>query len=261
MRVSIILLLAFMTPSISFGDTQLDFIIQDKGGKSKLSYLIQDNKIRIQEEKSRKVNVFDSKTQVYTSFDPDTGKQYQITDALITQKVERLNKDRHLRIQQAEQKLQQKISKLDPQQQEMTESLINQLKYPDLYGQQTQLEVHPTTTHKTVMDVACQVYNLKRFDNLIKTYCMADPKALGLSQPEYTSLRNFFRFNYSTQTRLLLARGDSGFEMIDYDEKNMPGVPIEIIDNKPDKPVTIQLLQGISHKKIHAKTFLQTGDK
>lgn len=261
MRLSVLLLVTSLLPGICSGDTQLDFMIQDKQAKSKLSYLIRDHQIRVDDGNTKRINIYDAGKRVYDSYAPGKDKHYRITDELISRKVESLDKARRQRIQETEQRLQDKINQLKPEQQQALESLINQLKYPDLYGQQTRLSIHPIKKTHQVQQVKCQLYRLERDDKLLKTFCMAERKDLGLSVDEYKSMRSLLQFNYSVQTRLLMARGESGFTMVDYEEKNMPGIPIEIIDHTGKEKRTIMALSGVSHKKFHERAFLQTGEK
>jgi hypothetical protein len=57
---------------------------------------------------------------------------------------------------------------------------------------------------------------------------MAKASTLGIPEADYLTLRDFYHFNYSTQTQILLAMGKSDFSHVDFEQENIAGIPVEV---------------------------------
>jgi hypothetical protein len=85
---------------------------------------------------------------------------------------------------------------------------------------------------------------------------MASADTLGLSAGDYSTLRDFFHFNYLAQTRMMIAAGKTDFSFIDYEQENMPGIAIQVIEaeNNPAHKPSLQI-QEVSPKMLEPSLF------
>jgi len=90
------------------------------------------------------------------------------------------------------------------------------------------METKKKKTSKHINDIKCLIYNVTLHENLVRQICMAPVDELKISNQDYATLRAFYKFNYNTQSRMMLAAGKSSFTYVDFEAKNMPGVPAEI---------------------------------
>lgn len=245
-----------ITSQISQADATLTVKIFDRQDSSQLlTYYIKDGKVRISEDGSKRTNIYDEAEQHFLSIDQASGNISRIDKDILRQRVETLNKQRLEKLVEVESGLQEKLKTMDEEEKMIAESLVNQLKYPEFYGAHTFIKVEQTEKNKTIQGVPCQVYIISRKDIQLKQICMASAQALGLSAKDYQSLRNFYHFNYNTQTQLLLAMGKTGFTHIDYEQENMPGIPIEVISLDQNGNKTDLLLESLSIKPIDKALF------
>jgi hypothetical protein len=199
---------------------------------SSFSYLIKDQRLRVNESGSERINLFKQPGSEFISYNPQNQQLDLINPAVLKTRVDTLDQQRHQRIEQIETELQQKLTQMSEQEREIGEALLNQIKYPAFYGEHTQIRVIPLKDHKTVAGIECRVYQLVKQKQRIKEFCMAPAEALGLSPKDYQTLRSFYAFEYSMISQLMLAMGKSDFTVIDYDSHDMPGVVIEAIEFK-----------------------------
>ena len=246
------LFLLLIKPALA--DTTLVFKIYNNHTESSLTYHIKGQKLRMIEKNSPRINIYDNQTQVFTSSDKQTGKTSRIDSIILARQIKRLNQKRMLKLAKTEKQLKEKLKTMSNKEIELAESLINQLKYPEYYGAHTFIKIEKTTLSKTISNTDCDVYNIKRGGSLLKQVCIASRKALNLGD-DFNTLRDFYHFNYRTQTRLMLATGKTDFTDIDYPQENIDGIPIEVIikSQQGDKPAII--LESISNKTLDTALF------
>ena len=143
---------------------------------------------------------------------------------------------------------------MDDEEKISAESLINQLKYPEFYGAHTFIKIEKTTLSKTIRNIGCDVYNIRRGNSLLKQVCIANNKSLKLGN-DYDTLRAFYKFNYNTQTRLMLATGKTNFTNVDYQQENIDGIPIEVILKSEQGDKLELILDSITIKPLENKLF------
>lgn len=247
-RVLAIVLLSSLQYQFAFADITLNYSLLLNNSKQQLTYQIKDQQLKMSDSISDRINLFEQTQQQFISLHPETGKYSIINEKILQQRIRLLNQKRNEHIAEVEKKLNEKLKSMTPKEQEVGVSILNQLKYPDLYGEHTNLKVIDTNRVKTINDIECKVYQLSRKGSLLKEYCAAERTALKLNENEYLTLRGFYSFDYKTQSSLMLALGKSNFDLIDYDEKNIPGVIIEMISYK-DKQIEQHLLLSDFHSK------------
>jgi|GEM_PF-2889574 len=212
-------------------DATLNYSQSQTGSKPySFTFMLREQRLRVNESGSGRINLFKQLGPEFISYNPQNQQLDLINPAILKARVEELDQQRHQRIKQIETDLQQKLTQMSEQEQEIGEALLNQIKYPASYGEHTQIKVIPLKDRKTVAGIECQVYQLVKQQQRIKEFCMAPAEALGLSQQDYQTLRSFYAFDYSMVSQLMLAMGKSDFTVIDYDAHNMPGVVIEAIE-------------------------------
>ncbi|MDH5571345.1 MAG: hypothetical protein OEY89_06240 [Gammaproteobacteria bacterium] len=222
-------LIALFYTALGHADTTLVFkLFPEKDSNQTYTYQIKDGLVRISEQGSNKISLYDKSKQLYQSFDKASGTISRIDKNILGQSIEHLNQQRLAKLAETEKLLQDKLKSRDDEDRRIAEALINQLKYPDIYGAHTFIKVEKTSGTKTINNIECQIYTIKRREEVLKQVCMASSSTLGMPETDYQSLRDFYHFNYSTQTQVMLAMGKSDFSHIDFEAENMPGIPIEI---------------------------------
>lgn len=227
MKQLFVLSVLFYT-ALCHADTTLVFKhYPDKDSSQISTYYIKDGILRLSDQGSKKISLYDKSKQLYQSFDGEDGTISRIDRNILKQNIDRLNQQRLAKLAETEKQLHAELEGMDGEAKRLAESLVNQLKYPEFYGAHTFLKVEKTAQKQTINNIECQIYNIRRQDQLLRQICMAEASTLGISQPDYQTLRDFYHFNYTTQTQIMLAMGNSDFSHIDYEEENVSGIPIE----------------------------------
>jgi len=219
------------------------------------TYQIKAHQLRFNEAKSNKKNIFNREKQQFHSFDPGTGEPSMLNEQRLNIHLTRLNQQREERLLKVEKMLQVKIKDMSAIEQQAAESLLNQLRYPDLYGEHTLLKIKPAHKTRKINDIECSVYQLFKKDILIRTYCMASAQSLKISAQDYRTLREFYAFDYKLQSKMLLAMGKTGFTMIDFQQHSMPGIAIETISYMNNKKHNHIILQSVNHHSLDDSLF------
>jgi hypothetical protein len=232
-------------------DTTLEFKnLYNPGKQDSILYQIKDQKLRFTESGSTRVNLFDSKNQQFITFAPGTGKAEMFNSEVLDTRVAQLNQKRMLKLSHVEKELKDKLKNMSAKEQEVGESIVNQLKFPEHYGEHTLLSVNALASIKKVGGVECKIYQLIKKKQRLKEYCIASPSSLEMSSSDYQTLRSFYTFDYNMLTRLMLAMGKSGFELVDYDKEDMQGVVIEVISFKGDSIMQHQMLTSFNNNTL-----------
>lgn len=253
-------LTALILPLLLCGQTRADVTLEYTTAKAPpdntLVYYVKGDQLRFIDAGSPRVNLFDAASESFVSAEPRSGTIARIDADIIAGQVEHLNRERLQKLADEEARLREIVRDMDSKQGEIAESLINQLKYPEFYGAHTLLRIKETGSGKTIGGVPCRQYDVTRQDMLVKQLCMASPEKLAIDAADYRVLRKFFAFNYMSQTRLLIASGQTGFTYIDYDKENIPGLPLEITEYaKNGNKVTKLLFKSISSKLLDSSLF------
>lgn len=224
-------LLLCLLSNIQTANADATLIFKTSTGKEsqqRIIYYIKNGLLRFSEQDSERFNIYDKSRQVFQSIDKEKQTISRIDKDILGRHVEALQRQRLVALAEAEKKVSEQLKSSDINEKTLAETVINQLRYPEFYGAHTHLKTEKTSITKSINGVDCQVYNIIRNNQLLKQVCMADFKTMGLTSDDYDTLRQFLRFDYTTQTQLLIARGKTDFVLIDYDEENIDGVPIEI---------------------------------
>lgn len=226
---------------------------QSDSKPTSFSFLIRDQRLRVNESGSERINLFKQSGSEFISYNPQNQQLDLMNPAILKARVDELDQQRQQRIKQIETELQQKLAQMSKQEQEIGEALLNQIKYPAFYGEHTQIRVIPLKDRKTVSGIECRVYQLVKQQQRIKEFCMAPAEALGLEQKDYQTLRSFYAFDYSMLSQLMLAMGKSDFTVIDYDAHDMPGVVIEAIEFDQQQISQHTELRSFNNKPLQAE--------
>ncbi len=225
------IVLLFSLSQYAIADATLNYSQSQTDSKPyHFTFLIRDQRLRVNESGSERINLFKQSGNEFISYNPQNQQLDLINPAILKARVEELDQQRHQRIKQIESNLQQKLAQMSEQEREIGEALLNQIKYPAFYGEHTQIKVIPLKDRKTVAGIECRIYQLIKQKQRIKEFCMAPADALGLRPQDHQTLRSFYAFDYSMASQLMLAMGKSDFTVIDYDAHHMPGVVIEAIE-------------------------------
>ena len=237
-------------------DTTLEFKnLHNPDKQGSILYQIKDQKLRFTESGSTRVNLFDSHKQQFITFTPRTGKAEMFNHEVLNARVAQLNQKRMLKINHVEEELKKKLKSMSAKEQEVGESIVNQLKFPEFYGEHTLLSINALDNTKKIGKVECKIYQLIKNKQRLKEYCIASPSSLGMSNSDYQTLRIFYAFDYNMLTRLMLAMGKSGFELIDYDKEDMQGVVIEVISYKGDSIIQHQMLSAFDTNMLDKEIY------
>lgn len=258
MKVLYILLLVLAGLKPAFSDSTLVYKTFADETSYTYTYYLKDNQLRLHEDHSELLNIYDKSSQSFSSQNPATGKTSLINADILQQQVEAMNRQRMLKLAALETQLQPKLKDMNDNEKQASESLLNQLKYPEFYGAHTLLKTHKTRQSKTINNIHCNVYQLLRKDKEIKKICVADNHSLKLDPNDYATFYDFQHFNYNTETSLLLAMGKSSFTQIDYRQEKIDGIPIEIIDSSGSTDKLEMMLVTISRESLDKTQFLPT---
>lgn len=251
-----IVLLSALQYQQAFADSTLDFkLVTNNNSKQTMSYQIRQHQLRLTDSASRRINLFNRTNQEFTSQVSGSREVSLLNEKLLKERIIELNQKRKEHLAQVEAKMQKELNSMDEEAQKIATSLINQLKYPELYGEHTLLKLEASNTSKTINQIECRVYHLNKQQQRVKEFCVTDPAALKLSDEEYSTLRSFYQFDYKTQSSIMLAMGKSNFDLIDYEVHNMPGVIIELISYKDGKINQHQILTKNHNKTLDKKLF------
>lgn len=254
-RLSLLLCLSALT-QMTYADTTLVFKSHaGKDSQHRTIYYIKNGLLRFSEQDSKRINIYDKSKQVFLSIDKEKQTISRIDKDILGQHVEALQRQRLMALAEAEKKVNAQLKSSDINEKALAETVINQLRYPEFYGAHTHLKTEKTTITKNLNGIDCQVYNIIRNDQLLKQICMADYKTMNLTSDDYDTLRQFYRFDYSTQTRLLIAQGKTEFVLIDYDEENIDGIPIEITAISENENKLILLLDELDSGTLDSSLF------
>lgn len=237
----------------AFADVTLEF--KELKNNSHLTYNIKQQHLRFVQSGQKRINLFDADKQLFVSFDPATSKRSIINQAVLDKRVLQLNQQRLSKLAKVEKQMADKLKTMTPSEKEIGESLVNLIKYPDIYGEHTQLKLKKTARSKEIERIQCDVYQLYRKDVLLKDVCLAAAKSLKINSREYKTLRSLYAFDYSMQFRLMLAMGKTRFSLINYDEENVEGVVIESIDYHGADISQHLILDKVSHSRLADGVF------
>ena len=254
-RFVFLLLLLAITQS-AFADATLTFkSFAGKDSQHSIIYYIKNGLLRFSEQDSKRINIYDKSRQVFLSIDQEKQTISRIDKDILSKHVEALQRQRLVALAEAEKKVSEQLKSGDINEKSLAESVINQLRYPEFYGAHTFLKTEKTTVTKNLNNIDCQIYNISRNNQLLKQVCMADYKSMGLTSGDYDTLRQFYRFDYTTQTQLLIAQGKTNFVLIDYDEENIDGLPIEITTISENENKLILLLDKTDSGTLDSSLF------
>lgn len=237
-------------------DATLEFNNQiSANNKSTILYQIKDKKLRFSESGSNRINMFDQAAQQFVTFDPDSKKAEMFNQEVLKERINQFNQQRLEKLARVEKELEKKLKQMSKKEQEIGESIVNQLKYPEYYGEHTALAVNPLNTSKKIGNIECTIFQLIKNKQRLKEYCLAKPSALNISSEDYQTLRSFYTFDYNMLSKLMLAMGKSDFALIDYDKENMQGIIIEVISYKGDSISQRQILNSSNTNTLSTETF------
>lgn len=248
MKVLLTFIVLLYGQQYAFADMTLKF--NELISKKHITFKIKNGQLKFFETDKAQFNQYKRDTQQFMSVDTATGKKALITQALLKQRVKQLNQQRLTKLAQVELKLKNELKSMSDKDRETAESLVNFLKYPDIYGEQTHLSIKKANISKQIHNINCQVYQLFRKKNRIKEVCIAQAKSLNLTNDDYKTLRSFYQFNYNMQTQLMLAMGKTRFNLIDYAKHNISGLMIESIDYKGTKITQHLILNSTNTRKL-----------
>ncbi len=248
MKLLLTLIVLLYSQHYAIADITLEF--NEVINKNHVIFKLKDSQLKFFHTGHPRFNTYNRKNQNFISINTKSGKKSIITPTLLNKRISQLNQQRLKKLAQVEQKLKKELKNMSAKDREHAESLINFLKYPDIYGEHTQLNLKKSKQSKKINDIPCQVYQFYRKKDRIKEVCIAQANTLKMSANDYKTLRSFYAFNYSMQTRLMLAMGKTRFNLIDYEEEKITGIMIESIDYIGDKISQHLVLDSIDTQLI-----------
>ncbi len=251
---AIVLLIAIQVQS-AHADISLEYSLSFKQTQQAVQYQLKGHMLRLNDNGPDRINLFDASKQHFVSLDTQSGQVSQLNMQILEGRVRQLKATHQKKVREVEAQLKQKTGSMNKQEQEIAESMLNQMRYPDLYGEHTLLTLSQENTQKTIAGVPCHVYAMRKRGELIKSFCVSAPGHLNMTKQEYLTLRAFYQFDYETQSQLMLAIGKSHFDLVDYEKSGMPGVIIETIIYRDDNPVQTLQLIGFDNKTLDEKLF------
>lgn len=256
MKLFLSLAVLSLFSELSLADATLVFVIPDGSNQGQeVSYLLKDNILRINQADAKQYKLYDKTQQALLNIDRKTGNISRIDSDYLNSRVATMNKQRLQKMAEVELQLKEKLKAMSAEEKRIAKDLVAQLKYPEFYGAHTFLKVEPTKQTRTIQKIKCSVYNISRNQQLLKQLCMASQQALKLSDSDYATLRSFYQFNYTVFTRLRIAMGKTDFIHVDYEQENMVGIPIEVLQISDKNKQQEIFLTRINHQTLDKALF------
>ncbi|MCW8909678.1 MAG: hypothetical protein OQK76_03545 [Gammaproteobacteria bacterium] len=256
MKLNLVLIALLLAYNPSHADTTIMFKIPDNTHKQNThTYYIKGSLLRLVEEGRNKINVFDQSKEEFTTIDQATGNISRINQDIVNQHIEKLNKQRLDKLKSVETELNKKLQSMDADKKEAAELLMNKLKYPEFYGEHSYLQTTKTSTTKHINNIECHIYNVTLQKNLVRQICMASLDKLKISPQDYTTLRAFYKFNYDTQSRIMIAAGKASFTFVDFEDRKIPGIPVEVTIFTEQGSKQEQILDQIKNTPLDKDLF------
>ncbi len=253
--MKIILTCIVLLSSIQYAYADITLEFKEVVSKDLLTYYIKDEQLKFIQSEENRFNLFNQQQQQFISIDLKTAQSAMINENVLNQRISQLNQQRLKKLAQVEHNLNKKLKTMSSTAREVGESLVNVLKYPEVYGEHTQLIVKKSEKSRKILDIPCQVFQLYRAKQLLRDFCVADASSLKILPEDYQTLRSYYAFNYNTQSRLMLAMGKTRFSLIDYEQQKITGVIIESIDYQGAKVTEHLILNSINIDKLPDSGF------
>ena len=245
-----------MFQNTSIADVKLDFTRYSQNGQqASFSLLIKNSLLRIEDQDNQRFNLFDSRKKRFISLHQRSGKIARMDMDILTQRAEQLNQKRKQHLQKVFAELDKKRAQMSPSELEVSESMINQMKYPELYGAYTLNRLEKTSTQKEIAGISCQLYRLTREKRLLKTLCIANMAQLGISQQDFNTLREYEEFQYQLESRMSLAIGEADFDLVSLKQLQIDGLVIESHKQFGKQLLRQQILTKLDTKRLSKERF------
>lgn len=205
MKVLLALIVLLYGQQYAYADMTLSF--KELISQKPVIFQVKSGQLKFFQSKTGRYNQYQRDLQQFMSVDPATGKKSLMTQRLLKQRISQLNQQRMAKLAEVERRLRYELQHMSKKDKANAESLVNFLKYPDIYGEQTGLSVKKSKQSKQIQSIKCQVYQLYRKKTRIKEVCLASADILKMTADDYKTLRSFYTFNYELQTQLMLAMG------------------------------------------------------
>jgi len=263
MKKCLFAIVLLYTGQYAYADATFKFnSLIPKNNQQSLAYYIKGKQLKYTDSSSTNNLIYNQKLQQLTTIDSQSGAISTINEKRLKQQVAQLNQQRLARLRGVEEKINEELANKTSLEKQTGATLIAQLKYPEQYGEHTLLTIKPLDKTKTVNNIECQSYQLFKKARLLKEFCLASREAIGINKLEYTTLRGFYTFGYNMQSKIMIAMGNTRFEIVDYDQHKMPGVVIETISYIDNKIAHHQVLASVNKSPLSSSIFeLETANK
>lgn len=256
MKSFLLLVVCLLFNQLALADATLVFAMPTgPDPERKVNYRLKNNMLRIDQADTEQFKLYDHSQQAFIHIDGKTGNISRIDNDYVNSRIDGLNQQRLEKVTEVESQLKDKLADKSAEEKRIAEDLINQLKYPEYYGAHTFLKVEKTRQTHTINKIKCLIYNITRKEQLLKQLCMASQDELQLSNTDYATLRGFYHFNYLVQTRLRIAMGKTDFIHVDYEQENMAGIPIEVLQISDENKKPEMFLYRINHEILDKALF------
>jgi len=255
MKKWLILVSLAAVQNICFADATLEFSRYSNSGKqSTFNILVKNQQLRL-DDHSQRFNLFDAQKKRFISQNQRNGKIAQMDMRILTQRADQLNQKRLNRLHKVLSELDKKRPQMSQTELEVSEELINQMKYPKQYGAYTLNQLQKKQIQKEIAGIPCQIYQLSRKKQRLRTLCIADQKQLGLSTQDFNTLLDYEEFQYQVESQINLAMGDADFDLISLQAENISGIVIESQKQLKNQQVILQRLKKISTQALDKEAF------
>lgn len=253
MEKTITFIILLFSPFFALADISFEY--KELISQHITTYSIKGSLLKLTESGQNRINIYNHNKKNFISYGVNSNKYSIINNNIIKQRALEFNAIRLKKLAAVEIQMAEKLKTMTSAEQEIAQTLINILKYPESYGEHLRLKIKPTNQSKRINHIQCKVYQLFKDSLHLQDICLAKQASIQINSQQYQTLRGFYAFNYALQTRLMLALGDTNFHLIDYDEHKMPGIIMEIIDYEHSKITQHLRLVSISTAKLDDSDF------
>lgn len=237
-----LLLAVFVTATQA--DTTITF--SDDRQKEPSSFLIKDGRILMHgqgPQADQMTSIYDSSKNHFIILDHVRKNYYIMDEATINKQIKMMNEMRT----QMEQRMKAQLEQMPAEQRQMMEqrmqAMINPPEIPAM-------KIVKTGETSNINGIKCSRLDVYRGDQRTREVCVADPKAINISEADYSTMRSMFAYMKKmaeTFSRQSPMAGNENAMMAD-----MEGIPVEMRDLKMGFS---SRLEGVGNDSLDAQLF------
>lgn len=252
---NLIATLLCVATTCAFADSTLKFRTRKNSDTN--AVMIHGDKVRMESAtpEGAQISIYNSQDKTFTVLNAEQ-KSYIVMD-------QNSVKEQAIRIKDTQKRLmaqmREQMRNMPPEQRKMVEQKMAELSSVDTGKMKpSKYSARKTGNTKRVNGIECDVYQSYRDDRSLGDACIADRKALNLSEADYTTLRSMFAFLRDMKMQFASGSGVPTPETEMGLFENIDGLPVKVTSTSGDQ----MTLDDVSNKALSPDLFkIPTGFK